>query len=374
LNILFITSNSTGQGHKSITEAVSAQIKRLSPDASILVQDGFVVGNFIAKVSGRVYNTIAVYFPFLWELIYRFCDSHYRFINKLTVSSTEKGITDVIETSKPDIIISVHAAFVGSIITILENHHYSIPLVSIIADLDNVSALWSDKRAKAIICPTQEAKRKMIRSGMAPEKLYIFGFPLRERFTAVRGFAENPMIEGLGYESDKPLALLISGSQGSRRSARIVKTLLRADCCNICVVTGSNKILRKELEIRYAADLGKRLNVIGFTKELDAYMLAADFLIARASPNVLMEAVCLGKPLITTDAFPGQEKKNPEFIRNHHLGVHCKKIEFLPDIIRRLTADNCAGLKEISKNQSAFYKPDCAERIAKFVIQRANKS
>jgi processive 1,2-diacylglycerol beta-glucosyltransferase len=371
LNILFITSNSTGQGHKSITEAVSAQIKRLSPDVNISILDGFAVGNIFSKASGRVYNTIAVYFPFLWELIYRFSDRHYRFINKITVWGTESGIMGVIKSSKPDIIISVHAAFVGSIMTILENHNCHIPLISIVADLDNVTALWFDKRAKAVICPTREAKRKMIIAGMPPERLYLYGFPLREQFTASCG--EFSVIEGLNYESDKPLALLISGSQGSRRSSKIVKLLLRADCCKLCVVTGSNKILRKELEIRYAADLGKRLNIIGFTKELDKYMRAADFLIARASPNVMMEAVCLGKPVIATDAFPGQEKKNPEFMRNHHLGVYCKKIELLPNVVRTLTADNGARLKEISRNQQTFYRPDCTKRIAMFAIQCANK-
>jgi processive 1,2-diacylglycerol beta-glucosyltransferase len=62
LNILFITSNSTGQGHKSITEALSSQIMCLSPDANISVIDGFAEGNAIAIASGRIYNTIAVFF------------------------------------------------------------------------------------------------------------------------------------------------------------------------------------------------------------------------------------------------------------------------------------------------------------------------
>jgi len=374
LNILFITSNNTGAGHKSITEAVSTQIKRQSPDVNIFVIDGFAEGNFLARASGRIYNTLAVYFPFVWELIYSSCDYAYNFINKFIVLCTKDCIIRAVEDSKPDLIISVHASFVGSVLSMLEKHGCNIPLITIIADLDNVTSLWADKRVKAIICPTEESKRKMMAVGMAPEKLFIFGFPLREQFTNPEMFDTSPLINSLKYESDKPLALVVSGSQGSNRSAKIIHTLLDADCCRLCVVTGSNKMLRKILETRYKSELGKRLNVIGFTKELDQYMRASDFLIARASPNVLMEAVCLGKPVITTDAFYGQEKKNPAFIQNHKIGVYCKNINKLPEVINRLTADGAVGLKEITENQKAYYKPDSTRRLAKFTLQYLKKN
>ena len=371
MNILFITSNNTGGGHKSITEAISAQIKELSPESDITIIDGFNEGNFIARASGRIYNTLAVYFPLVWELIYTYCDYAKGFVNWFVVLCTKEGIMRAVESSKPDLIITVHASFVGSVIDMLEKRNYSIPLITVIADLDNVTALWADNRVKAIICPTQESKRTMIASGMTPEKLFIFGFPLRKRFTEPS--ISGAPIDGLNYESDKPLALVVSGSQGSRRSAKIIHKLLAADCCKLCVVAGTNKTLRRTLETRYKSELGKRLNVIGFTQELDQYMRKADFLIARASPNVLMEAVCLGKPVITTDAFYGQEKKNPAFVTNHKLGVYCKDINKLPDVIGRLTADGGAGLKEITKNQKAYYKPDSTRRLAKFALQRAKR-
>jgi len=373
LNILFITSNNTGAGHRSITEAVSTQIKRLSPDADIHILDGFAEGNALARASGRIYNTLAVYFPFVWELIYSYCDYAYKLVNKFIIICTKDCIMRAVDNAKPDIIISVHASFVGSVLSMLEKRKMDIPLVTIIADLDNVTSLWSDDRVKAIVCPTDESKRKMALTGMPPEKLFIFGFPLREQFTEPGVSDTSTAIQCLHYKSDKPLALVVSGSQGSKRSAKIIHKLLAADCCKLCVVTGSNKKLRKTLETRYKSELGIRLNVIGFTKELDKYMRAADFLIARASPNVLMEAVCLGKPVITTDAFYGQEKKNPAFIQNHKLGVYCKEIDRLPDVINQLIADDSAGLKEITRNQSVFYKPDSTRRLAKFALQCAGR-
>jgi processive 1,2-diacylglycerol beta-glucosyltransferase len=373
LNILFITSNNTGAGHRSITEAVSTQIKNLSPDINISIIDGFAEGNIFAKASGCVYNTLAVYFPPIWDFIYTYCDYTKAFVNWFIKLCTKKSIMNAIEGSNPDLILSIHGSFVGSVIDMMKERNYKIPLMPIIADLDNVTSLWADNRVKAIICPTHESKQKMEADGMAPEKLFILGFPVRQQFTASVVPEASAAPKGLHYESDKPLALIISGSQGSRRSAKIIHKLLKADCCKLCVITGDNKRLLKSLEAKYKSELGKRLNVLGFTKELDKYMRAANFLITRASPNVLMEAVSLGKPIITTDAFYGQEKKNPAFVKNHKLGVYCKDLNKLPDVINQLTADGSAGLKKITANQRAYYKPDSTVRLAEFVLKCAKK-
>ncbi|MDR1914143.1 MAG: UDP-N-acetylglucosamine--LPS N-acetylglucosamine transferase [Clostridiales bacterium] len=362
MKILIITSYSTGQGHKSITEAIAAQITGES--VRVRVVDGFAIGNVIARVSGRIYNILAVYFPYLWDLIYKFCDAKKDFVNRLTVRSVEKGLLKVINDFMPDVIVSVHAAFVGSVIDILEKNDLHIPLISIIADLDNVTSLWSDKRAEAIICPTLEAKRKMLLAGLS-DRLYVFGFPVRE------GFCRPEPIKPLALEeSDLPRALLISGSQGSRRIKGIVKALLNNKICRLTVVTGSNSRLRRALERDNAVEADKNLKILGFTPELDKYMLQCDFVIARASPNVMMEAITLNKPIIAIDAFHGQEKKNPEFLETHKLGVYCKTVRNLPGLINELTANNQAKLNTIKYVQKQYAKSNASQTIARFILNR----
>jgi processive 1,2-diacylglycerol beta-glucosyltransferase len=49
-------------------------------------------------------------------------------------------------------------------------------------------------------------------------------------------------------------------------------------------------------------------------------MAAADVIMGKAGPNMLFEAVTLGKPFIATAYIPGQEEANLEFIRRHGLG------------------------------------------------------
>ena len=79
-----------------------------------------------------------------------------------------------------------------------------------------------------------------------------------------------------------------------------------------------------------------RIQIYGFTKDIKKYMLAADILVIRASPNVLMEVVNLCKPIIIVSALKGQEEKNPKFVVRHNLGIYCKDIKMLPEMVTQL--------------------------------------
>jgi UDP-N-acetylglucosamine:LPS N-acetylglucosamine transferase len=59
----------------------------------------------------------------------------------------------------------------------------------------------------------------------------------------------------------------------------------------------------------------------------------------KAGPNVMFEAVTLGKPFIATAYIPGQEELNLGFIRRHKLGWIALKSASQLYIIHLLAAD-----------------------------------
>jgi processive 1,2-diacylglycerol beta-glucosyltransferase len=97
-------------------------------------------------------------------------------------------------------------------------------------------------------------------------------------------------------------------------------------------------------------------------------MTDADILILRASPNALMEAVNLCKPVVITGALTGQEEKNPEYAVNNNLGVVCKNTAYLIDTIKRLLADDGKQLNEIYLSQIGYRKTEAAKEIAGIMI------
>lgn len=369
--ILFISSENTGGGHKSITEALSKQLLLLSPDIQFRVIDGFRLGNWLLRFPSRIYDTLAVELPSLWGFIYRLSNPFKEFVNRVVAKNIRKSLLKQINAFQPDLIVSVHEIFVGSVIRVLNRADMDIPVISLIADLDNVTNLWADKRVKYIICPSDEAKKSMLEEGIANDKLYLTGFPVRSEFCDLN------LPEPLSWHDKRKKyisILLISGSQGSPQVLNIVKTLLKHENIHITIIAGHNTALKNFMEKHFSKYVGNRVTIYGFIKEIKERMMEADILILRASPNVLMEAVNLCKPVIITGALRGQEEKNPQFVLKNKLGFYCRGIRELPDMISKLLENDGERLIQTSKNQYRFRKPESARNITELLIKTVNET
>lgn len=339
----------------------------MSSDIQVTVIDGFDLGNWFIRTAGRIYNPLAVKLPALWGCIYQISGYMKKLINHIVSGSIHKSLLRTIHELHPDLIVSVHALFVGSVLNVLEQEHLKIPVVTFVADLDNVSSLWADKRARCIICPTDEAKQSMIKEGIEKDRLCVTGFPVREDFCDT-----NPLLfpEYSSKTQRDTSVLLVSGSQGSSQVLKIAKTLLQSKDIHVSIIAGNNSILKKFLEKYLAPFIGSRVTVYGFVKDMKRRMSEADILIIRASPNVLMESVNLCKPVIVIGALKGQEQKNPEFVLRNNLGLYCRDIKQLPEMIRALQENHFEKLKQISCSEYKFRNPNAARDIAGLLIHQ----
>jgi len=366
--ILLISSENTGHGHKSITESLREQIIKIYPHTGFEVIDGFSLGGSISHIMGKIYNPVAVNLPLLWKLSYQFVNIFPSLLIFMTQLNIKKDLLKNIRKVKPDLIVPVHPAFVGSVINVLEQEKIAIPVIPFIADLDNVSNLWADARCKYIICPTNEAKESMLRRGIPSSKLKVMGFPIRDKFCPLI----SSIPESLDFtKGNRIRILLMSGSQGNKQIYRIAKILLENLNCHVTILAGNNKVLEKFMNKTLKPCFEDNIKICGFTSDVDLYMENSDLLIVRASPNVLMESVNLCKPVIVTGSLMGQEEKNPRFVESHKLGVVCKDIYKLPDVIGRLLLDNGKGFMDILKSQFSYREPDSARNISELLVNAA---
>lgn len=363
--ILFISADDTGHGHKSIIDALQKQIIKLDPNVQVSVVDGFSLGEKMLHAASSLYNPLVVNMPALWGVFYRIGNRSVKLINAFVAKHIKKKLIKLLYELDPDVIVSVHGVFVGSVLNVLEKKRLNIPVIPFIADLDNVSSLWADKRSACTLCPSAESKQTMLSLGIPEEKLRLVGFPVREEFCdsvpAAPGEEKVLAEEGMSI-------LLINGSQGSRQTLKMALSLLEYDNCHISILAGNNTPLKKYLERELQPYLGNRVRIYGFTKDVKKHMLEADLLVVRASPNVLMEAVNLCKPVIVTGALKGQEEKNPDFVVRHCLGVFCKDIQKLSNTLIELSAQNGKKLQEIYAGQLRFRNPRAAREIAELII------
>ncbi|MED4228332.1 MGDG synthase family glycosyltransferase [Neobacillus cucumis] len=366
--VLIISSDNTGHGHKSITESLNEKFKQ-DIDIEVSVIDGFSLGgNFLMKI-GKAYGPITRMSENLWEMVFNFSAKNPELINSFIELQITKNFLKVLHDIKPDIILSVHPNFNGSILNILEKQNIKIPFFVLIADLVNISPLWADKRADYTISPTIEARDKCIGYGLPAEKIKVLGFPVRSRF--FRGSTNKK----ISYSGGGPLkCLIMSGGEGSGNMLNIAEILLNDFDCHVKIVAGRNKKLKSILEESLLNKYGNKVEIFGFTENIQDLMFESDIAFTRGSPNVMFEAISSNTPIIITGALPGQEEDNPNFAEKLNLGVICEGTSEIKLTISQLLENDAEKLKEIIDCQKNYIKPHVAEEIIEFLLNVENLS
>jgi processive 1,2-diacylglycerol beta-glucosyltransferase len=364
--ILIISSDNTGHGHKSITESLCEKIGN-DHKIEVHVVDGFSLGGNPLLNIGKSYGPITRKSENLWEMVFNFSAENPSFINRFIEILVKNNFLKLLDEVKPDIILSVHPNFNGSILNILEKQSIKIPFITLIADLVNISPLWADKRADYVISPTIEARDKCIEYGVPAENIKVLGFPVRSRF-----FRNNTNVK-MGYNDGTPLkCLIMSGGEGVGNMKEIAEILLDHFNCEVKIVAGRNVKLKATLENLLKSKYGDKVEIYGFIKNIQELMFESDIAFTRGSPNVMFEAFSSNTPIIITGALPGQEADNPAFAEKFNLGVVCRDIREIQPTITQLLENDAEKLKSILNSQRKFIKPQAAEEIIQFILSIEN--
>lgn len=323
-----------------------------------------MLGGRLSGSMSKLYNKVVVRIPLFWKFYYELGNVFPSVANHFTASSMKKAFVRIVEDMRPDLIVSVHPCYVSSVEDILEEKGWKIPVIALVADLDNVTRLWADTRTLCTLCPTDKARASMIKYGVDGEKIMVFGFPVRDRFNH---FEPGNGISYYERMKNRLSFLIMNGSQGRQMVTRMAKVLLDHFDCSVVILAGNNRELKESTE-KALEPYGGRVKVCGFVNNVEQYMSEADILLLRASPNVLMEAVNLCKPVIITGALTGQEEKNPEFAVSNKLGVVCEEVDRLPDAVKDLLAASGKKINEIYESQIKYRQPDAAKRTAEYLL------
>lgn len=369
-NILIISSDVTGHGHKSITESLLEQFRNY-PETNVKVVDGFALGGNLGLRAGKMYGSITRTSKDVWKRIWEITVKRPSLIVELSELAIYDRFVKLLQETQPDVIISTHPNYNASITNILARIDYRVPMIAIVADPVTISPLWCNPQADYTVCPTDEAKEVCIRCGVPEDRIRMFGFPVRQRFAEhLHGLDEKAVNStDVVYTPHYPIKFMImSGGEGSGNMSRLAKILLKNFDCSVRILCGRNKLMKKALEHTLAEKYKDRVDILGFTENVQEIMLSTDIMFTRASPNTMIEAVMCNVPLVITGALPGQEEGNPDFAVKHGLGVVCTEAKELKYVVSGLLADNFKQLTEIKKSQVKYRNPFAARDIADFIM------
>jgi 1,2-diacylglycerol 3-beta-galactosyltransferase len=213
------------------------------------------------------------------------------------------------------------------------------PFVTIITDLaDFPPRFWIEPISEQIVVVGCEHAELQARNfGKTEKNLFrASGMILRPEFYAEQKEARLAIRIALGLEAELPTAIVLFGGYGSNVIYDIVQQIDAARLpLQMILVCGKNEKLAAGLR---AAKWNLPLHIVGFTREVNRLMHAADFLIGKPGPGSIAEAMISGLPVLVecnSSTLP-QERYNTEWVVEKNVGVVVKTLKNAVPAVRSL--------------------------------------
>ena len=235
-----------------------------------------------------------------------------------------KLLADYWRKHPADMLISVIPHFNRQIAESWTSVYPGRPFITIITDMaDFPPRFWIEPIAEQIVVAGSErAAAQALRFGKSAKNLFqASGMILRPEFYAQQNDSCVAVRQELGLDLQLPTAIVLFGGYGSNIIYEIVEQVDAAGHpLQMILVCGKNEKLAERLR---AQRWSIPVHVVGFTREVNRLMRAADFLIGKPGPGSIAEAMISGLPVLVecnSSTLP-QERYNTEWVREKGVGV-----------------------------------------------------
>jgi UDP-N-acetylglucosamine:LPS N-acetylglucosamine transferase len=223
-----------------------------------------------------------------------------------------------------DLLISVIPHFNREIAESWTGSYPGKPFVTIITDMaDFPPHFWIEPVAEQIVVAGSERAAQQARSfGKTEQNLFqASGMILRPEFYAEQKESADAIRQQLGLDLQLPTAIVLFGGYGSNAIYDIAEQVDSARLpLQMILICGKNEKLAARLRARRWSI---PVHVVGFTREVNRLMHAADFLIGKPGPGSIAEAMISGLPVLVecnSSTLP-QERYNTEWVTEKGVGV-----------------------------------------------------
>ena len=253
-----------------------------------------------------------------------------------------------------DLLISVIPHFNREIAESWTSVYPGRPFVTIITDLaDFPPRFWIEPVAEQIVVAGSERAVQQARVfGKTEKNLFqASGMILRPEFYAQQKESPLEIRKTLGLDPALPTAIVLFGGYGSHVIFDIAEQLDSAVLpLQMILICGKNEKLAERLRAR---KWNIPLHVVGFTREVNRLMHAADFLIGKPGPGSIAEAMISGLPVLVecnSSTLP-QERFNTEWVTEKKVGVVVRSFRNAAPAVRSLLEPG--KLAELKRNVEA---------------------
>lgn len=312
---VLLLSEGFGSGHTQAAHALAAGLKHLHPDISARVIE---LGKFLNPVMGPLivsaYRKTVSKQPRMVGMMYR---SNYkkptnRFLQLALHRVFYTQTAQVIAQLKPDLIVCTHPV-PNSVVSRMKRLGLDMPLYTLITDYD-AHGSWVNPEVNRYLVSSPTVKQRLMDKGVEAERVEISGIPVHPNFWVSH---EKAAIRAELKLKQMPTVLIMGGGWGLMYEDNALSYMTKwRDSTQLIFCVGSNELMREKL---MADPIFQHPNIVimGFTREVNKLMDAADLLVTKPGGMTCTEGMSKALPMLFYEPIPGQEEENCEhFIAN----------------------------------------------------------
>jgi processive 1,2-diacylglycerol beta-glucosyltransferase len=370
---VLILSASSGAGHVRAAQALERAFE-MRGGCHVEHVDAI---DYVSKLFQRLYDDAYLALvrraPDLMGLLYDRMDQPWRHPRRrlaLDRLNTQPMIR-MLKRVQPDLCIATHFLPAEILAWLIAKKKLRARNAIVVTDYD-VHAMWLCRTVDRYYVAIQESAEYLAGIGVPREKLRITGIPIDPLFEC--SLDRGEVRRKFGLALDSRVLLISAGGYGIGPVEQLVRDLLALNRpWQIVAIAGKAEKLKRRLD-ELSKAVGKlngdkdRLVAVGFTKEMDQYMAAADVLVGKAGGLTTSEALARALPMVLIDPIPGQEERNADHLLEAGAAIRCNN---LPADAWKIAAllDHPEKLHTMSKAAGAMARPGAARTIVEDTLR-----
>jgi processive 1,2-diacylglycerol beta-glucosyltransferase len=376
---VLILSASAGAGHIRAADALQ---KDFQAHPRVAAAGGEVQHWDILKYTTAVFRTLyskmyldlVNHAPWLLGMMYNSTDKPWKQSFAQAFEKFNAGpFVEALQAYKPDLVVCTHFT-PPNIISWLNEKKSKLGVklepAIVVTDLD-CHAMWLTRSYSHYFVALEETRVYLERMGIHGDKVSVTGIPVDPVFRVKKD--QRAMRAQLGLDQDRFTVLVSAGGFGVGPVETLIAQLQDMHGipggAQVVAIAGRSEELKAKLD-RLAkkahADGTVRVHPIGFTKQMDEYMAAADILISKPGGMTTSEAMARGLPMCVVNPIPGQEERNSDHLLEAGVAIKCNNPPTLGWKLQELL--RTGKLEQMRARAAAFGHPRAGAEIVRTLL------
>lgn len=345
---VLILHTSVGYGIKITAQGIYDRLKASAEFDPRIEDVQEMEKSFSVSLLQKVYLMVIEKISWLWGVLYNSPVVMWIMLplRKWIASFKAERTLRVLREYQPAMVISTQAAPTGIVAYLKSKGLYRGKLVAAFSDY-HLHKFWLFDEVDLYMCNIQEQADQLRTMGVTPDRIVVTGMPVLDKY--LKQAPRDEACAQFGLLTSMPVVLMSGGRRGLIASKEIFLRLLRSPkSFQVAVVAGKNEELKEELA-KISAPARHPVKILGFVENQDVLMSAASLIISKPGGPTIAEAVSKRLPVIITDAHPGHEEANKNYLVRNGVAGYGR----IPREVAFLVEQVLEG-KQINQQEQAF--------------------